>query len=79
MREVQVSEAATDLPRLLDAVQRGETIALTRDGHAVAHLVPAPAVIEPVEDILQRLRTLRERAEPMTTGEILAARNTGRR
>ncbi len=36
-------EAKTHLPRLLDRVERGETIIITRHGKAVAKLVPASA------------------------------------
>ena len=38
-REVQASEAKTHLPRLLDEVERGETIIITRHGRAIARLV----------------------------------------
>ena len=41
MREVQATEAKTHLAQLLSAVERGETIAITRHGKPVAHLVPA--------------------------------------
>jgi prevent-host-death family protein len=40
MREIQASEAKTHLPQLLDAVERGETIVITRHGRAIARLVP---------------------------------------
>ena len=36
MREVQASEAKTHLPQLLDEVERGETIVITRHGRPVA-------------------------------------------
>lgn len=41
MRKVQATEAKTHLAQLLSAVERGETIAITRHGKPVAHLVPA--------------------------------------
>jgi prevent-host-death family protein len=37
-------EAKTHLPRLLDRVERGETITITRHGKPVARLVPAEPV-----------------------------------
>ena len=40
MRKVQATEAKTHLAQLLSAVERGETIAITRHGKLVAHLVP---------------------------------------
>ena len=36
-------EAKTHLPQLLDRVEHGETIVITRHGKAVAKLVPASA------------------------------------
>ena len=36
MREVQASEAKTHLPRLLDDVEGGETLVITRHGKAIA-------------------------------------------
>jgi prevent-host-death family protein len=39
-REVQASEAKTHFARLLDEVERGETIIITRHGQAIARMVP---------------------------------------
>ena len=39
-REIQASEAKTHLPRSLDAVERGETIIITRHGRRIARIVP---------------------------------------
>jgi prevent-host-death family protein len=41
-REVRVSEAKTHLPQLLDEVERGETIIITRRGRRIARIVPEP-------------------------------------
>ena len=43
MREIQATEAKTHLAELLRAVEHGETVAITRHGKPVAHLVPAGA------------------------------------
>jgi prevent-host-death family protein len=40
MRQIQASEARTHLPRLLDEVERGETLIITRHGRAIARIVP---------------------------------------
>lgn len=40
MRSVGAYEAKTHLPKLLDAVEQGETIVITRHGKEVARLVP---------------------------------------
>lgn len=42
MAEVGAYEAKTHLSDLLDRVERGERITITRHGKAVAHLVPLP-------------------------------------
>ena len=39
-REVGVYEAKTHLPKLLDAVEHGETITITRHGKPIAKIVP---------------------------------------
>jgi len=36
MREIQASDAKTHLPQILDEVERGETVVITRHGRAPA-------------------------------------------
>ncbi len=43
IQEVGAFEAKTHLSRLLDAVERGERVIITRHGKRVAMLEPAPA------------------------------------
>ncbi len=45
---VGVHEAKTHLSRLLERVEQGEEIDITRRGHVVARLVPNPAAGVPV-------------------------------
>ena len=82
MREVQATDAKTRMAELLRAVEFGETIAITRHGRTVAHLVPAP-----VQDRASRGKSVKrfrqrrdgwERAE-FSTDEILEARHVGHR
>ena len=82
MREVQATEAKTHLAQLLSEVEHGETIAITRHGKPIAHLVPAEA-----QERATR-RTAVERFEAwratwkgidMSLEEILAARHEGHR
>jgi prevent-host-death family protein len=40
MREIQAYEAKARLSQLLDEVERGETIVITRHGRAIARLTP---------------------------------------
>ncbi len=79
MREVQASDAKTHLPRLLDDVEAGETIVITRHGKPIARLVPdeehrkaqAAAAVEAI-------RALRKGSK-ITVEEILEMRDEGRR
>ena len=40
MREIQASDAKARLPELLDEVEGGETLIVTRRGRAIARIVP---------------------------------------
>jgi prevent-host-death family protein len=43
VREVTASEASRNFSAVLDSVERGETIVVTRAGRRVASIAPAPA------------------------------------
>ena len=82
MREIRSTEAKTRLAELLRAVEHGETVAITRHGKAVAHLVPADtqdrADLERSVEGFRERRAGWERAS-FSTEEILAARHEGHR
>ena len=82
MREVEATEAKARLAELLRAVESGETIAITRYGRPVAHMVPAPAQhrasrAEAIEQF--RRRRAGWGRVPFTTDEILKSRHEGHR
>ena len=82
MRLVQATEAKARLAELLRIVERGETVAITRHGKTIAHLVPAieQQRIErqrAVEDFLELRSSWRPTG--MSIQEILAARHEGHR
>lgn len=82
MREIQASEAKTHLLRLLDEVEKGETIAITRHGKVIAQLEPKKAVdADKVRAAIEGIKALREEirktASPLTTEELLAMRHEG--
>lgn len=80
MREVQASEAKTHLPRLLDDVEAGETLVITRHGKPIARLVPETDVQrDQVERAFAAFREMRKHVKGMTVEEILAARHEGHR
>jgi len=80
MREVQASEAKTHLPRLLDAVERGETVVITRHGRRIARIVPEHELRrKEIEQAIANIKALRSRIGRLTTEEILSARDEGRK
>jgi len=80
MQEVQASDVAKDLPRLLDEVERGETVTITRDGRAIAKLIPDDGRRpEGVDRAIESIRSLRKRVGRLTVEEIVSTKNEGRR
>ena len=60
MKTVGTFEAKTHLSTLLEQVERGEEITITRHGKAVARLVPVGAVDrDRLEDTVARLKAFR--------------------
>jgi antitoxin (DNA-binding transcriptional repressor) of toxin-antitoxin stability system len=58
MRRVGVAEAKAQLSALLDAVEAGEEVVITRRGQPVARLVREPGPSGTSPDWIQRLRQL---------------------
>jgi prevent-host-death family protein len=80
MREIQASEAKTHLPQLLDEVERGETLIITRHGRRIARIVPdVDRRQEEVDTALANIRELRVRTGRITVDEVLSARDEGRK
>ena len=82
MREIRATEAKARLAELLRAVENGETVAITRRGKPVAHLIPAPdRERDRRKEAVARFRERRRRWRriDMSTDEILAARHEGHR
>jgi prevent-host-death family protein len=78
MREIQASEAKTHLPRLLDEVERGETLVITRHGRAIARLMPEPNLRqEEIDRAIDGIKALRRRTGKITVDELLSARHEG--
>ena len=60
MKEVQATEAKAHLAELLSLVERGESIAITRYGQRIAHLVPAETQDQSLrEEMIRRFRDKR--------------------
>jgi prevent-host-death family protein len=78
MTTVGAYEAKTHLPRLIRAVERGETVIITRHGKPVAKLAPVEDQHrEDVAEVMKRMAALRRRLPKVSIEEILAWRHEG--
>jgi len=80
MKQVQASEAKAKLAELLDQVERGETVVITRHGRAIARLVSdAIARQADAARAMAEIEAARSDAPRVGKKEILAWRDEGRR
>jgi prevent-host-death family protein len=79
MQTIQASEAKTKFLSILDEVERGATILITRHGKPIARIVPEAEIDrERVERAFESIREIRKRTKPVSIEEILAMRDEGR-
>jgi prevent-host-death family protein len=79
MQTYQASEAKTHFLRILDDVERGESVLITRHGKTVARIQPETAIDpERVERATKGMRALRRKIGKLSLEEILSARDEGR-
>jgi prevent-host-death family protein len=80
MKQVQAAAAQACFAELLDEVERGETVVITRHGKPVARLVPDPVRSQDdVDAAIAGIAELRKRNKPWSAAEIVAAIKEGRR
>ncbi len=80
VHEVALSEAKARLSELLDDVERGETIVITRHGRPIARLIAEGELRRrEVANAIQAIRELQKQAGKITVEEILASRDEGRK
>ena len=80
MKQVQASVAKTHLLELLNEVERGETVIITRHGKPIARLVPDAVERKRIIDEARAgILELRKHTQPATVEEILAWRDEGRK
>ena len=60
VKQIGVYEAKTQLPRLLDEVERGESVTITRHGRPVARLVPVGPQRRTVGEAIDAIREFRK-------------------
>lgn len=78
MREIQASDAKADLAQLLVEVERGESIIITRHGHAIARLVPEASWRQvDVRKVKEQIAAFRRTMPRLDVSDILSARHEG--
>jgi prevent-host-death family protein len=79
MQTIQAAEAKTHFLRILDEVERGESVVITRHGKPVARIVPeAQLDQERVHRAMEAIREIRKRTKPVSLKEIIDMRDEGR-
>ena len=80
MREIAASDAETHLPQLLEAVERGESLVITRHGHPIARLIPVhDRRGEEIAAAISLIKGFQHQAPSITVEEVLSTRDEGRR
>jgi prevent-host-death family protein len=80
MKQIKSSDAKARFSELLDEVERGETIAITRHGKIIADIAPhADGRRRLVREAIEGIRELRKHTKPVTAEEIVAWKNEGRK
>ena len=78
MREIQASEAKAHLLQILNEVERGESVVITRRGRPIARLIPeAERRQVEIDKALEGLKDLRRRVGKISIKELLSARHEG--
>jgi prevent-host-death family protein len=81
-RTIQASEAKTHFLRILDEVEQGQSVLVTRHGRTVARIEPVQetdeARHERRERAFQGILELRKRTKGISIEQILADRDEGR-
>jgi prevent-host-death family protein len=76
--EYQASEAKAKWAELLDEVERGRTVRITRHGKTIARVVPEGEVrAAEVAEAIERLKALSRTFGKAPLAEILASRHGG--
>ncbi len=80
MRDIQASDAKTHLPSILDEVERGEIVRITRHGRPIARIVPEVDRRQAeIDQAISNIRLLRRRTGKVTVEELQSFRDEGRK
>ena len=78
MRSIQAADAKARLSSLLDEVERGETLIITRHGKPIARIVPeGDGARAQRREAIEAIKAFRKTMPRLTLEEILSARHEG--
>jgi prevent-host-death family protein len=78
MDQIAASDAKARFSELLDKVEKGQTVIITRHGRAIARLVPDEDKRQKdVDDAIARIRARQKRAPKITLKELLSSIHEG--
>ena len=76
MRKIQASDAKAHLSRLLDEVERGATIVITRHGRSIARIIPeGDRQQHEIDRAIEDIKELRKHTGKVSLEELLAWRH----
>ena len=79
MQSIAASEAKTHFLRILDDVERGQSVVITRHGKPIARITPETEIDrEKVRRAFEAMSALRKRIGKLSIEDILSARDEGR-
>lgn len=79
MNTIGAFEAKTHLPRLLDRVEHGETLTITRHGKPVAHLIPVTTDRKRAKEAAARIVKRRQHLKCVPLDELMSTIHDGHR
>jgi len=79
MDSVGTHEAQTHLTQLLDRVEQGESLEITRNGKPVARIVPVDDSRKEAKEALARIRARRARIKGVPLAELMKTVHEGHR
>jgi antitoxin (DNA-binding transcriptional repressor) of toxin-antitoxin stability system len=79
MKHVSLAEARANIAELLDAVERGETVQISRDGDASEAPLAVEERRERARRAMEAIMEARKTAPRVTVEEILSWRDEGRK
>lgn len=80
MKQIQASMAKAQFAELLDDVERGETVVITRHGKPIAEMRPrSDARREDARRAMKEIEEMRKHGPRVTVEEILSWRDEGRK